>query len=75
MGCALCQSRNQGEFTAEMIIHFTGISHIDNPGLLVFPKVSVCLDCGSSRFTIPETDVALLYTAPAGRASPPLCTT
>jgi hypothetical protein len=60
MGCALCQSRNQGEFTAEMMIHFSGSAHIDNRGVLAFPKVSVCLDCGSSRFTISETDLALL---------------
>jgi len=31
-----------------------------NPGVFVFPKVSVCLDCGSSRFSIAETELALL---------------
>jgi hypothetical protein len=60
MHCALCESSNQAEFTTEMIIHFSGLKNIDKPGVLVFPKVLVCLDCGSSRFTIPGTDLALL---------------
>jgi hypothetical protein len=60
MLCALCKSGNQAEFTAEMMIHLSGRANIDNPGLLAFPKVSVCLDCGSSRFIIPETELALL---------------
>lgn len=60
MRCALCQSDNQAEFSVEMMIYFSGRAHIDDPGLLAFPKVSVCLDCGSARFTIPETDLALL---------------
>jgi len=60
MPCILCKSSNQAEFTAEMMIHFCGRTNIDNPGLLAFPKVLVCLDCGSSRFIIPETELALL---------------
>jgi hypothetical protein len=60
MYCALCESSNQAEFTTEVMIHFSGVKNIDKPGVLVFPKVLVCLDCGSSRFTIPGTDLALL---------------
>jgi hypothetical protein len=60
MRCALCQSGNQAEFTAEMMIHFSGLKHLANPGVLVFPKVSVCLDCGFSRFTMPETELQAL---------------
>jgi hypothetical protein len=60
MHCALCRSGNQAEFTAEMLLHFSGIRNIDNPGVLAFPKVSVCLDCGYSRFTTPETDLRIL---------------
>jgi hypothetical protein len=43
-----------------MNIHFSGLRNIDYPGLLVFPHILVCLECGSSRFTIPETELALL---------------
>ena len=60
MYCAICESSNQAEFTTELMIHFSGLKNIDKPGVLVFPKVLVCLDCGSSRFTIPGIDLALL---------------
>jgi hypothetical protein len=60
MCCALCKSSNQAEFTSEMMIHFSGLKHLANPGVLVFPRVSVCLDCGSSRFTTPKTELRVL---------------
>jgi hypothetical protein len=60
MYCALCESSNQAEFTTEVMIHFSGVKKLDKPGVLVFPKVLVCLDCGSSRFTVRGTDLALL---------------
>ena len=60
MSCAVCTSVNEAEFTAEMMIHFSGRRNIDNPGVLAFPKVSVCLDCGSSRFTTPKADLRIL---------------
>jgi hypothetical protein len=60
MLCPLCQSSKQAEFTAEMMIHFCGLRNIDKPGVLVFPKVFVCLDCGSSRFTTPATELRVL---------------
>jgi hypothetical protein len=52
------------EFVAEMIIHFSfsGLKDLDKPGVWVFPKVLVCLDCGSSQFTVPESELALLAT-------------
>ena len=58
MPCLLCASGNQAEFTAEINIHFR--KNIDNPGVLVFPKVLVCLDCGASRFSTPETELSQL---------------
>ena len=60
MRCALCKSSKQAEFTSEIMIHFSGLKHLANPGVLVFPKVLVCLDCGCSRFAIPGTALALL---------------
>ena len=70
MACKLCSSENQAEFTAEIMIHFSGLRHIENPGVLVFPKVSVCLDCGSSQFAISETESRALRegTAPSSAA-------
>lgn len=60
MRCRLCSSANEAEFTAEMMIHFSGRKHLENPGVLTFPKMLVCLDCGSTQFTIAETELNLL---------------
>src|SRR5580698_11235648 len=37
------------DFSSEIMIHFAG-KHVDNPGVLVFPSIAVCLDCGVSEF-------------------------
>jgi len=64
MACLLCASPNLSEFPAEINIHFPGVKNLDRPTVFVFPKLLVCLDCGFTRFTTPETELALL----AGRA-------
>ena len=48
MSCRLCRSDNEAEFVAEMIIQFRGLENVDEPGVWVFPKLFVCLDCGFS---------------------------
>jgi hypothetical protein len=53
----LCASDNQAEFSAEIHIHFCFRKNLDKPGIFVFPKVLVCLNCGFSPFTIPETEL------------------
>jgi len=58
MTCLSCQSGQQAELSAEMLIHFPGLKNIDKPGVLLFSKVLVCLDCGSSRFTVSGTELA-----------------
>jgi hypothetical protein len=60
MSCLLCGSGIQAEFAAEMVIHFPGLKNVDQPHVWVFPKVLVCLDCGFSQFTVPESGLALL---------------
>ncbi len=60
MSCRLCSSTNEAEFTAEMMIHFSGRKHLENPGVLTFPEILVCLDCGSTRFRIADTELNLL---------------
>jgi hypothetical protein len=60
MSCVLCASSYQAELSAEIMIHFSGLRNLDKPGILAFPKVLICLDCGFSQFTVPETEVALL---------------
>jgi hypothetical protein len=58
MTCLSCQSSNQVELTAEMVIHFPGLKLLGKPAVWVFPKLEVCLECGSARFTIPDTKLA-----------------
>jgi hypothetical protein len=57
MSCPLCVSGNQAELTAEVVIHFSGLKNLDNPGVWVFPKLLVCLDCGYSHFTVPVREL------------------
>jgi len=58
--CTSCGSANVGEFTGEIAIHFPGLKNIDKPAVWVFPKIAVCLDCGTARFVVPETELRLL---------------
>jgi hypothetical protein len=70
MACPLCASGRETEFTAEVMVHFSGLENLAKSGVFVFPRVLVCLDCGSCRFTVPEIELALLAQATAtGEAS------
>jgi len=70
MPCLLCGSKNEREFASEMMIHFSGPQNIDNPGVLAFPRVLVCLDCGHSRFILLKTELAFLSSGVATRDVP-----
>jgi hypothetical protein len=43
-----------------MIVHLSGRENRDNPGVWVFSKLSICLDCGFLQSKIPATQVAQL---------------
>jgi hypothetical protein len=60
--CKSCESHNQSTFNGEMALHFPGLDGIDKPIVWVFPKVSVCLDCGFSQFIVPERELNVLET-------------
>jgi len=60
MSCLSCGSSNQAEFPTEMLIHFGGLKNLDKPGVLVFPKLLVCLDCGFLQSTVPAAELASL---------------
>ena len=60
MSCVLCASGNQTEFLSEINMHFSGLKDLGRPSVLVFPKLVVCLDCGLTQFTLPETELRLL---------------
>jgi len=79
MSCPVCLSANQKELSAEMMFHFGGMENLDRPGVMISPKVLVCLDCGSSQFTVAKMELALLAkTNPSVEVTPPktvlLCT-
>jgi hypothetical protein len=56
----MCASANQAGFGTEILVHFLGLENLDKPPVWVFPKLLVCLDCGFSRFTTPERELAIL---------------
>jgi hypothetical protein len=60
MSCRSCGSVNQGEFSGEMAIHFPGLKNIDKPAAWVFPKIVVCLDCGTAEFALAEAELRQL---------------
>ena len=54
-------SNRQMEFLGEICLHFPGgLESLNKPQLLTFPKVVVCLDCGSAQFTVPETELKVI---------------
>jgi hypothetical protein len=70
MSCPICGSDNQAAFTAETNIHLSGLANLDNPGILVFPTLSVCLGCGYSHFSIPEAELPQLSRGTAAGRGP-----
>jgi len=60
MSCPSCASGRVVEFSAEMMINFVGLKHIEKPGVLVFPKAKVCLDCGFLRSAVPAHELHYL---------------
>jgi hypothetical protein len=60
MICKSCTSKNHLRFSAEINVHFGGWAGLSKPGVLVFPKLLVCMDCGFTEFAIPEAELARL---------------
>lgn len=60
MSCKACTSENQTGLGTEIAIHLPGL---DTPHVFIFPMVVVCLDCGFTEFSIPETELRRLTKA------------
>ena len=60
MACRSCASEKQGQFIAEINIHFSGMKNLDKPSVWVFPKLVVCMECGFTEFFVPESELRLL---------------
>jgi hypothetical protein len=61
MLCLSYQSSNQAEFPSELFIHLGVRNHVNNQGILVYPRLSVCLDCGFLQTKVPAPELALLF--------------
>ena len=60
MACPTCGSEKRAELGSEMNIHVPGRQGIDKAGAWVFAKLEVCMGCGLTLFTIPETELRQL---------------
>ncbi len=60
MHCSSCRSSDHAEFNVEMNIHLSGLNNVNHPGVLLIQRVKVCMGCGHSRFTTPQTELAQL---------------
>jgi hypothetical protein len=60
MQCIVCQSAKHVELIAEIAIHFSGSENLNTPHVHVFPAVLVCLDCGSTSFKVPDTELQMI---------------
>jgi hypothetical protein len=58
--CKSCGSENQRQLEAEINIHFPLNKALENPAVLVFRDLLVCLNCGFTEFTILEADLQKL---------------
>jgi len=59
--CRSCASCRQMEFAGEICLHFPGgLESLDKPLVWAFPKVVVCLECGTAQFTVPDTELQLI---------------
>jgi len=58
--CPFCKSTNRRNFPAEINIHFPGFEALAKPTVWVFPKISVCLDCGNAEFAVPDAELERL---------------
>jgi hypothetical protein len=55
MACKICGSDRQREFNGE--IAFNVPKGPEMPIVWVFPKVLVCLNCGSAEFQVPNEEL------------------
>ena len=67
MECKGCGSQNVQNFNGELAIHFPGLAGLTKPIVWVFPRLEVCVACGSTKLTVPEKELNVLR---QGLASP-----
>ena len=69
MICKRCASDSQRSFNGEIAVHFPLVDGLRQPIVWVFPKLAVCLACGSAEFIVPERELRVLVQGtPVGNA-------
>jgi hypothetical protein len=66
MSCRSCGSESQAEFASEISVHVLGLENVNEPTLMVFPKLLVCMNCGFTELTLAENELAFLGKGSAG---------
>jgi hypothetical protein len=69
VSCMMCGSSRLVKARAEINLHIPGLRNLDNPGVLVFPDVLVCLDCGYCGFNAAQRDLKGFAGAQEARAA------
>ena len=59
MMCPRCDSASR-YFDSEIAVHLPGSEGLTMPLVMIFAELQVCLRCGTTQFTIPETERKLL---------------
>ena len=57
MLCKKCGSDQLAEYGSEINPHSLGQDDLDKQALLLFPKLTVCLKCGFTEFTLSESEL------------------
>ena len=61
MRCRNCGSSFGAQtFNGEVALRFPGLEGLNKPMVLIFPEVSVCLNCGFAEFVLPDEQVNTL---------------
>jgi hypothetical protein len=56
-----CSSNRQTQFESEIFIHYPSLKDLEKLPVMVFPRLSICLDCGVvAEFTVPATELRIL---------------
>jgi hypothetical protein len=60
VSCKSCGSSTVANLGSEILIHFAGRKNVDKPGVLAFPSLTVCLECGFTELTLSENELCCL---------------
>jgi hypothetical protein len=61
--CEKCGTTNESDLDSEICIHVSAVENQATSAIFVFPKLSVCLECGHSEFTLSKTELEQLKRA------------